>query len=260
MKDRRPSSPAAFPNAVLPAQATLWDRLKHWLNSPVAVPSAPVVVELSPIMASAKARAIERGSTVATSDDLFLVLGADQQVRAAIQTLGADFDAIASDITASPHETQHTALMSFTLAGYVQSSRQEWSTELCVFLAAMRPHTALSAAILRQTGLTPRQVLGRFAHPALPLTTVPPGTDETSAALIVFNDPLSTQEDVRFILKTACELLPPAAHDLMIDIHHKGSAQVAQGTYGEMLKLLEGIEEAAESRGSPLRIELQLVD
>jgi len=259
MKDRRPSSPAAVPNPALPARATLWERFRHWLNIPAAVPSIRPVAEVSPIMAAATARAIERGSSVATSDDLFLALGTDTQVCAAIQSLGADFDGLASDIASSTKPTRYTALMSFTLAGYTKLSHEEWSLEFCTFLAAIRPETALSAALLSRTGLTPRQLLGRFAHPGLPLVTVPPGADDTMAALTIFNDTLSTQEDVFFIFKRIYEMSPPAAHDLMMEIHHKGSAQVALGTYGEMLRLLEATEEAAAALGMPLRIELWLV-
>lgn len=64
--------------------------------------------------------------------------------------------------------------------------------------------------------------------------TEPVEDAERSWTTIVWNDPINLMSYVTYVFETYFGYPKPKAHKLMLDVHHRGKAVVAEGSREEM--------------------------
>jgi ATP-dependent Clp protease adaptor protein ClpS len=248
---------------------SLWTRLTSWLSAPSLVAPA----EMRDWLRAATALAQREQRTHVSLDDLFLSLGADEDLAAWLAALGTSLDDVVDDVRCALDAVDAKADRSGTIvvdgfrvtavglaAAHAWAQVQgdpEASRALALFLACLRPGAPCFArdAFEKRTGTTLVDLLWQRAHGGV----VDVDAVSRRSCGVLYNDNYSTQELVVRVLRQHARLTPADAESLMLSVHRHGVAVVAEGLTAEMQGIKEAMLDDARRHGYPLRVRLEPV-
>lgn len=249
---------------------SLWARLTSWLRQPL-VEGPP---EMRAWITAAAALAVKEKRAFVSLDDLFLSLGADEELDAWLRGQGTSLDAIVDDVRCALDAVDARADRSGSIvvggvkvpavayaAAYAWGQVEpdpEASRAIALFVACLRPGppSFVRESFEKRTQKTLADLFWKRAWGDL----IDVDTQTRRAYVVVYNDSFSTQDLVVRLLREHAHLTPADAETLMLSIHDHGVAVVAEGLTDDMRVIKEALIKDARKHGSPLRVRLEPVD
>lgn len=223
---------------------------------------------------TAAALAVKEKRSFVSLDDLFLSLGADEELDAWLKAQGTSLDVVVDDVRCALDAVAKDADRSGSIvvggvrvpavayaAAYAWGQVEpdpEASRATALFVACLRPGPPCFAreSFEKRTGKSLADLLWKRAWGDL----VDVDTKTRRAYVVVYNDAFTTQDLVVRLLREHPRLTPHDAEELMLSIHDHGMAIVAEGLTDDMRVIKDALVKDARKHGSPLRVRLEPVD
>lgn len=215
-------------------------------------------------------RAVSAGRARVDVAHLVAALLEEEQVRAAIDAIGADLEEVEAVVEGTADETPPKRWWHFggpresrALASiYERAMTHAFGAEL----EEVTPLNLFVRALQQEPTSTLTGRLDAFEIEPLPLMRFdahgrvddPPLEDgEGPARVVILNDPYTTMEAVVEILGTYLDLEPEAAERIMRKVHERGRSGVRFASWAEAKRRAEQAREDARLRGFPLELRVR---